>query len=65
MAQIEAMQSPVYSEVDYYEKVSFFAVFNHFLLSVEQMQRFINFKQSKGNYFKDTDGNTVLDFNAK
>ena len=22
MAQIEAMQSPVYSEVDYYEKVS-------------------------------------------
>jgi 4-aminobutyrate aminotransferase-like enzyme len=49
MAQIEAMQSPVYSEVDYYEK----------------MQRFINFKQSKGNYFKDTDGNTVLDLNAK
>lgn len=26
MAQIEAMQSPVYSEVDYYEKVSFFAM---------------------------------------
>jgi len=49
MAHIEAMQSPVYSEVDYYEK----------------MQRFINFKQSKGNYFKDTDGNTVLDLNAK
>jgi 4-aminobutyrate aminotransferase-like enzyme len=28
------------------------------------MQRFINFKQSKGNYFRDTDGNTILDMNA-
>jgi 4-aminobutyrate aminotransferase / (S)-3-amino-2-methylpropionate transaminase len=28
------------------------------------MQRFVNFKLSKGNYFKDTDGNTVLDLNA-
>jgi len=28
------------------------------------MQRFINFKQSKGNYFVDCDGNTVLDLNA-
>jgi 4-aminobutyrate aminotransferase-like enzyme len=28
------------------------------------MQRFINFKASKGNYFRDTDGNTILDMNA-
>ena len=28
------------------------------------MQRFVNFKYSKGNYFRDTDGNTVLDMNA-
>ena len=28
------------------------------------MQRFVNFKKSKGNYFVDTDGNTVLDMNA-
>jgi hypothetical protein len=35
MAQIEAMQSPVYSEVDYYEKVSKFILpCHHFLLSV-------------------------------
>ena len=45
---IEELQSPTSSDVDYYEK----------------MQRFVNFKQSKGNYFKDTDGNTVLDMNA-
>lgn len=30
----------------------------------QKAQRFINFKQSKGNYFRDTDGNTVLDMNA-
>lgn len=30
----------------------------------QQMQRFINWKQSKGNYFVDIDGNTVLDMNA-
>lgn len=45
---IEELQIQQYSDVDYYEK----------------MQRFVNFKQSKGNYFKDTDGNTVLDMNA-
>jgi len=28
------------------------------------MQRFVNFKKSKGNYFVDTDGNVVLDLNA-
>lgn len=28
------------------------------------MQRFVNFKLSKGNYFKDTDGNSILDMNA-
>jgi len=28
------------------------------------MQRFIDFKRSKGNYFVDCDGNTVLDLNA-
>ena len=31
---------------------------------LEKVQRFINPKLSKGNYFVDTDGNTVLDFNA-
>ena len=28
------------------------------------MQRFINFKKSKGDYFVDCCGNTVLDYNA-
>ena len=28
------------------------------------MQRFINFKKSKGNFFVDTDGNVVLDLNC-
>lgn len=28
------------------------------------MRSFINFKKSKGNYFVDTDGNTILDLNA-
>ena len=45
---IQEIQSPALSDVDYHEK----------------MQRFVNFKLSKGNYFKDTDGNTVLDMNA-
>lgn len=45
---IQEIQTPAHSDVDYYEK----------------MQRFVNFKLSKGNYFKDTDGNTVLDMNA-
>jgi 4-aminobutyrate aminotransferase-like enzyme len=48
MKAIQELQSPLYSDVDYYEK----------------MQRFVNFKLSKGNYFKDIDGNTVLDLNA-
>ena len=30
----------------------------------ERYTRYINFKQSKGNYFVDVDGNTVLDLNA-
>lgn len=30
----------------------------------DDTQRFINFKQSKGNYFVDVDGNTILDLNA-
>jgi 4-aminobutyrate aminotransferase-like enzyme len=29
-----------------------------------QMQRFINIKKSKGNYFVDTDGNVVLDLHC-
>ena len=28
------------------------------------MQRYVNFKKSKGDYFCDSDGNKVLDFNA-
>jgi 4-aminobutyrate aminotransferase-like enzyme len=35
-----------------------------FLDQADSQQRFINFKASKGNYFVDTDGNTVLDMNA-
>lgn len=30
----------------------------------ETTQRFVNCKQSKGNYFVDTEGNTILDLNA-
>ena len=30
----------------------------------EKMQRFVNFKKSKGNYFVDCCGNAVLDLNA-
>jgi len=32
--------------------------------SLAACQRFINFKQSKGNYFQDVDGNKILDLNA-
>ena len=32
--------------------------------SMANSQRFVNFKQSKGNYFVDIDGNTILDMNA-
>jgi 4-aminobutyrate aminotransferase-like enzyme len=28
------------------------------------MKSFVNFKKSKGNYFEDVDGNTILDLNA-
>lgn len=30
----------------------------------ETLQKFVNFKKSKGNFFVDSDGNTVLDLNA-
>ena len=33
-------------------------------MNILQIQRFINLKQSKGNYLRDIDGNTVLDLNA-
>ena len=34
------------------------------MITIIQIQRFINIKQSKGNYLRDIDGNTVLDMNA-
>lgn len=48
LESIKQLENPTFTDVDYHEK----------------MQRFVNFKKSKGNYFVDTDGNTVLDMNA-
>jgi 4-aminobutyrate aminotransferase-like enzyme len=32
--------------------------------AASQTHRFIDFKRSKGSFFRDIDGNTVLDLNA-